>query len=164
VRTLVASARHRQHTTGVAAPHQVAGAVGDRQGLQVALDQGHPPGQAGRGGVGLALWQPRRHQVDAQDPAAVASGQGDGVGGVPAAGLQDQLAGVQAEPARRLQQQLWRPGAKAVVQEFLALFRPALAGEQLGQDPADGWIGHGSDAGRAAHPRRASFPAKNSPA
>jgi hypothetical protein len=145
----------------VPTPHQIAGAIGDREGLQVALDQRDLSVQAGRGGVGPALGQPRRHQVDAQDPAAVAAGQGDGVGGVPAAGVQDQLAGVQAEPARGLQQQLRRPGAQAPVQQLLTLGGPALVGVQLGQDPTGGWVGHGSDAGTAAHPRRGSFPASS---
>jgi hypothetical protein len=131
-----------QARQGVAAPHQVAGAVADRQGLEVALHQVDLSGQAGRGRVGQALGRPGRHQVDAEHAAAVAAGQRDRVGGIPAAGVQHQPTGVEAQPVGRVQQHLRRARPKAAAQQLIAAVRPAVAGEQLGDDPAGGWVGH----------------------
>jgi hypothetical protein len=139
----------RQHPPGVAdagqdvaTPHQVAGVGGDRQGLQVALDEGDPSPEAGGVGVGKALGEPRSHQVDTEHLAAIAPGQRDRVGGIPTAGIEHELAALKAQPARRVQQHLRCPGPKASLQQRITVSGPALAGVELGQDPADGWIGH----------------------
>jgi hypothetical protein len=144
----------RQH---VPAPHQVAGAVGDREGLQVALDQVDPTAQAGRGGLGQPAGQPGADQVDAHHPAAVAPGQRHRRGGVAAAGVQGQLTGAQAQPAGGVQQQLRRPWRQAPAQQLLGARRPALAGEQLGERPPGQRVGHVGNRGSAGGPGRADF-------
>ena len=122
-------------------------------GLQVARDQCDLGAKAGRGGLGRR-WAARPGPDRRQAPGSRSAGPGRGVGGVPAAGIQDQLSGGKAQPARRLQQQVRRPGAKASLKQLITLGRPALAGVELGQGSAGCWVGHGSDAGRAGPPRR----------
>src|SRR6266508_3228215 len=148
----IVEARH-----GVAAPHQVTGAVGERQRLDVAADQRDPLGRSVTGVEGPALGQPAEDEVDADHPAAVALRQRVRVPAVAAAGVQDELAGTKAQPAGRLQEHVRRARLEAALQQLVAVGGPALAGVQVRHGLAGGRVGHAAKVGRAAGEGRASF-------
>src|SRR6266498_1526031 len=147
----IVEARH-----GVAAPHQVTGAVGERQRLDVGADQRDPLGRSVTGVEGPALGQPAEDEVDADHPAAVALRQRVRVPAVAAAGVQDELAGTKAQPAGRLQEHVRRARLEAALQQLVAVGGPALAGVQVRHGLAGGRVGHAAKVGRAAGEGRAS--------